>query len=326
MERVLIAIGGNALYDKAGGNNLHAPMVREVCRQIVTVIQQGYLPVITFGNGPQVGNLLNMAETSALMFADPITLDACVSWTQGEIGYWMARELRNALLAAGIELPVIAVNTMVEVNPKDPAFEKPTKPVGKFISPVEAERLYQERGWVIGPDANRGYRRMVPSPMPRRILEADAIAALVEKELVTLCCGGGGIPYYRKGKRLIGVEAVIDKDYTSCLLAKTLAIPNLVICTEVDNIYLNFGQPDQLALTRVPLGDAERYMSEGHFSAGSMGPKVAALIDYIRHGGRRAFITSIPNMTQALSGLAGTEIYLAAEVPESVPVDPPLVN
>jgi carbamate kinase len=309
MESVLIAIGGNALYDKKSGNNLSPVMVTEVCQRIVEVYQSGYLPVITFGNGPQVGNLLDMAETSARMFTTPITLDTCVSWTQGEIGYWLTRELTRQLLEKGIQKPIMAVNTLVEVNPDDPAFQKPSKPVGKFIDADEAQRLYEERGWIIGPDANRGYRRMVPSPKPLRILEAEPIQHLIAHEFIVLCCGGGGIPVYEKNGVFQGIEAVIDKDFTSCLLAKTLKIENLIICTEVENVYLNFGKPDQQALRRLSLAEAEQYLEEGHFGAGSMGPKVAAMIDYVRHGGKRAFITSLDKVVDALCGKAGTEIH-----------------
>lgn len=314
MESVLIAIGGNALYDKQSGNNLSPSMVSEVCRRIVEVYQSGYLPVITFGNGPQVGNLLDMAETSARMFSTPITLDTCVSWTQGEIGYWLTRELNKQLLEQGINKPVMAVNTLVEVNPDDPAFQKPSKPVGKFIDAEEAQRLYEERGWIIGPDANRGYRRMVPSPRPLRILEADPIRQLIDHEFIVMCCGGGGIPVYQKGGVFQGIEAVIDKDFTSCLLAKTLHIENLIICTEVEHVYLNFGKPDQTALRRLSLTEAEKYLEEGHFGAGSMGPKVAAMIDYVKHGGKRAFITSLEKVVEALSGKAGTEIHQTVAV------------
>lgn len=309
MESVLIAIGGNALYDKKSGNNLCPKMVTEVCQKIVQVYQSGYLPVITFGNGPQVGNLLDMAETSARLFETPVTLDTCVSWTQGEIGYWLTRELTKQLLEAGIEKPVMAVNTLVEVNPDDAAFQKPSKPVGRFIDADEAQRLYDERGWIVGPDANRGYRRMVPSPKPLRILEAAPIRNLIDNQFLVLCCGGGGIPVYKKDGVFQGIEAVIDKDFTSCLLAKTLKIENLIICTEVENVYLNFGQPDQKALHQLSLAEAEQYQAEGHFGAGSMGPKVSAMIDYVRHGGKRAFITSLEKTVEALAGKAGTEIH-----------------
>ncbi len=317
MESVLIAIGGNALYDKKSGNNLCPKMVEAVCQRIVQVFQSGYLPVVTFGNGPQVGNLLDMAETSARLFETPVTLDTCVSWTQGEIGYWLARELTRQLQAAQCPRTVMAVNTMVEVDPADPAFQKPSKPVGRFISADEAQRLYEERGWIVGPDANRGYRRMVPSPRPLRIVEAEAIRELIAQGVITLCCGGGGIPVYVKDGVFQGIEAVIDKDFTSCLLAKTLKIENLIICTEVENVYLHFGEPNQTALRRLSLAEAEQYQAEGHFGAGSMGPKVAAMIDYVRHGGKRAFITSLEKVVEALAGQAGTEIHAGLESPQT---------
>jgi len=306
MEKVLIAIGGNALYDKQENTNLSPAMVGEVCRHVVAVLQQGYLPVITFGNGPQVGNLLNMAESSVQTYGQSVTLDTCVSWTQGEIGYGLTQELNRVLKQNGLGHSVVAVNTLVEVDPADPAFAKPTKPIGQFIDMDTAQRLYEKRGWIIGPDANRGYRRLVPSPMPKKIIEADAINALIASGAIVLCGGGGGIPVGPDGH---GIEAVIDKDFTSCLIAKTLGIENMVICTEVENVYLSFGQPEQKPLFRISLAEARAYETEGHFSAGSMGPKVAALIDYVAHGGKRAFITSLDKLTDALAGKAGTEIY-----------------
>lgn len=309
MEKVLIAVGGNALYDKDQGNNISWPMVQSVCRRVIEVIKLGYQPVITFGNGPQVGNLLDMAETSFRLFSEPVKLDTCVSWTQGEIGYAIEQELTRQLRAEDIGQTVIAVNTLVEVDPDDPAFQKPTKPVGKFISMEEAQQLFEERGWVVGPDANRGYRRLVPSPKPIRILEADAIGALIAAGFVTLCGGGGGIPVGMRNGRFEGIEAVIDKDYTSCLIATTLGIENLVICTGVEYVYLNFGTPEQTPLKRTPLEEAERYMAEGHFADGSMGPKVSALINYVKQGGKRAFITSLDRLADALRAEAGTEIY-----------------
>jgi len=304
MESVLIAVGGNALYDKVTGSNLSVPMVEAVCARMIEVLKLGYLPVITFGNGPQVGNLLDMTETSARGMVVP--LDVCVAWTQGEIGYALSLELKRQLKAYGFEQTVMAVNTTVEVDPADPAFQKPSKPVGKFITMEEAQQLFEERGWVIGPDANRGYRRMVPSPMPLKILEADAIGKLIQQGVIPLCCGGGGIPV---DAQLNGIEAVIDKDYTSCLLAKTLKIDNVIICTEVENVYLHFGQPNQTPLRRLSLKEAQHYADEGHFSAGSMGPKIGALMDYVKNGGKRAFITSLDKVTDALQGDAGTEIY-----------------
>jgi carbamate kinase len=314
METVLIAIGGNALYDRKSGENLSPERVTAVCERIAEACRMGYQPVITFGNGPQVGNLLDMAETSARRSGAPITLDACVAWTQGEIGYRLTLELTRQLAARNLRIPVMAVNTLVEVDPADPAFQSPSKPVGRFIDAEEAQRLYEERGWIIGPDANRGYRRRVPSPRPLRIPEADAIRHLIARGCIVLCGGGGGIPVYRKDGRLCGIEAVIDKDFTSCLLAKTLAIPTLVICTEVEQVCLHFGTPQQQALRRLSPAEAERYLDEGHFAAGSMGPKVAALLDYVRHGGRRAIVTSLDKLGETLAGEAGTEITTAVSV------------
>jgi len=309
MKRVLIAIGGNALYDKEGGDNLDHRKVHEICGNITNVVKQGYLPVITFGNGPQVGNLLDMAETSARFYASRVTLETCVSWTQGQMGYWIANELTSHLIRAGVDLTVMPTITSVEVDPMDPAFASPSKPVGNFITEEVAQRLYEERGWVVGPDSNRGYRRLVPSPKPQKIVEAPALGKLIDNDVIVLCCGGGGVPVYRTKEGLRGIEAVIDKDYTSCLLAKTLGIENLIICTEVEYVYLNYGTPQQEPLRRVSLEAAKDYFMQGHFSAGSMGPKVAALVDYVEHGGERAFITSLPQMTEALAGNTGTEIY-----------------
>lgn len=316
LEPVLIAIGGNAIYDRQSGDNLSSAHVEAVCQRVAAVCQAGYQPLITFGNGPQVGNLLDMAETSARMFSTPVTLDTCVAWTQGEIGYRLARELSRQLLAKGIHTPVIAVNTLVEVDPADIAFQNPSKPVGRFISAEEAQRLYEERGWVIGPDANRGYRRRVPSPRPLATPEGEAIRALVAQGCIVLCGGGGGIPVKRNAQgELEGIEAVIDKDFTSCMLAKQLKIPNLVICTEVEHVCLHFGTPEEKPLRQLSLTEARRYLDEGHFAAGSMGPKVAALIDYVQQGGKRAIITSLDQLAHALAGEAGTEILSTGAMP-----------
>ncbi|MEB3244858.1 MAG: carbamate kinase [Vampirovibrionales bacterium] len=308
--RLLIAIGGNALYNKQTGENLSAEAIQAVCKHIVSACHMGYQPVITFGNGPQVGNLLNMAETAATGGQEHVTLDRCVAWTQGEIGYAISQMLQQLFERERIAMPVIAVNTRVEVDPLDPAFAKPTKPVGQFISPEDAQRLYEERGWIVGPDANRGYRRMVPSPRPIKIVEAEAIAALVESGALVLCGGGGGIPVSADGR---GVEAVIDKDFTSCLLAKTLGIENLLIATDVSHIYLDFGKPTQRALTHVSLAEGREHYANGEFAAGSMGPKVAAMLDYVASAQQgqafKAWITQLNLIPEALAGKTGTQFY-----------------
>ena len=313
METLLIAVGGNALYDKATGNNLDQQQLDVVCHRITEAVKLGFLPIVTFGNGPQVGNLLDMAETSARMFKDPVTLDTCVAWTQGEIGYRLQQTLHNHMAQAGLPpRTVVAINTTVEVDPEDPAMLAPSKPIGRFISPEEAQQLYEQRGWIIGPDANRGYRRLVPSPRPQRIVEAKAIKGLVDAGHIVLCGGGGGVPVKTtNGNLLSGVEAVIDKDFTSCLLAQTLNIDNVLICTEVEFVYLHFGKPEQQALRDVTLSEARQYMADGHFAAGSMGPKVAAMIDFLAQGGKRAMITNLDNLERALQGETGTRFINA---------------
>ncbi|MBK8190761.1 MAG: carbamate kinase [Vampirovibrionales bacterium] len=311
-RRIVIAIGGNALYDKEGGNNLHPAQVEIICDHIVNVVRQGYLPVITFGNGPQVGNLLDMAETSARLFTSRVTLESCVAWTQGQMGYWLANTLSTRLIRAGLDATVMATITSVEVSPEDPAFEHPSKPIGKFITPEVAQRLYEERGWHVGPDSCRGYRRLVPSPRPKAILELKAIQTLIEQGVIVLCCGGGGVPVVRGDDGLKGVEAVIDKDYASCLLAASLGIETLVICTDVSHVYLDYGTPQAQALGLTSVEDARRYLSQGQFSSGSMGPKVEALLDYLDAGGKQALITSLDALCQALEGKIGTRFTRAA--------------
>jgi carbamate kinase len=308
VETLLIAVGGNALYDKATGNNLDQHQLDVVCQRIAGAIKLNFLPVITFGNGPQVGNLLDMAETSARMFKDPVTLDTCVSWTQGEIGYRLQQTLHNHIVKANLPpRTIMAVNTTVAVDPADPAMLAPSKPIGRFISPEEAQQLYEERGWIIGPDANRGYRRLVPSPRPKRIIEAPAIKALVAAGHIVLCGGGGGVPVkIATDDTITGVEAVIDKDFTSCLLAQTLGIDNVLICTEVEHVYLHYGQPQQQALGDVTLSEARQHSADGQFAAGSMGPKVTAMIDFLANGGKRAMITNLDNLERALKGETGT--------------------
>jgi carbamate kinase len=308
MQTVLIAVGGNAIYDRVDGNNLSSVRVAQVCRQIVKAYAQGFQPVITFGNGPQVGNLLEQAEQNTSSHKVVSSLDDCVAWTQGEIGYWLTRELLRQFAESGQIVSVIAVNTLVEVDPLDLAFRNPTKPIGRFIEAEDVDSFREQRGWFIASDANRGYRRMVPSPRPLRSPEVPAIAALIAQGVIVLCGGGGGIPVCRQDGVLNGIEAVIDKDFTSCLLAKELQIPTLVICTEIENVCLNYGTAEQQALYRLSVTDAERYQAQGQFAAGSMGPKVEALIDYIRQGGQRAIITSLDKLNEALEGEAGTEI------------------
>ncbi len=314
MKSVLIAIGGNALFDMENGNNIDPNHIEAVCHEIVGVVKLGYQPVITFGNGPQVGNLLEMTEKYCLPPKWPIPLDVCVSWTQAEIGYFMTKVLANQLRDAGLIRSIMAVNTTVVVDADDPAFLNPTKYVGNFFNEADAQMMSIERGWEMKKDSNRGYRRVVPSPIPVKILEEDAIKALVDSGAIIMCGGGGGIPVAEEDNQLRGVEAVIDKDYTACLLATRLNIQELVICTGVDNVYLNFGTPEEQALEAVTLEDARQYLAQGHFPPGSMGPKVEALIRFLEQGGKQAIMTRLQNLGAALSGKAGTRFLNNAEV------------
>ncbi len=313
MKTVLVAVGGNALFDAKGGNNIDPASLDTICQELVKVVQLGYQPIITFGNGPQVGNLLEMAEKHNLPPKWPISLDTCVAWTQAEIGYFLTKALHNHLRAAGFQKNLIEVNTTVVVDENDPAFLNATKPVGHFFSKAEANTLSKERGWEMKQDSNRGYRRVVPSPRPLRVVEETAIRHLVEGGCLVLCGGGGGIPVMEDQGNLVGVEAVIDKDYTACLLATRLKIEELVICTAVEQVYLNFGTPEAKALSLVTVPEARQYLEEGHFPAGSMGPKVDALIGFVEAGGKRAMLTRLETLSNGLQGQTGTRFVQDSE-------------
>lgn len=306
MKTILIAIGGNALFDSENGNNIDPRQLQLICDELVKVVKLGYQPLLTFGNGPQVGNLLEMTERYIAPPKWPIPLDVCVAWTQAEIGYQLGKALYNALLQAGIERSIMAVNTTIVVDSEDPAFINATKPVGNFFSEKDAQVLEEERGWEMKQDSNRGWRRVVPSPRPMRVLEEQAIASLVQGGSIILCGGGGGIPVAEEEGELRGVEAVIDKDYTACLIASRLNIEELVICTGVENVYLHFGTPEQVALGQVTLAEAKKHLAEGQFPPGSMGPKVEALVQFIEQGGKRATMTLLEKLSEALQDRTGT--------------------
>lgn len=307
MKPILVAIGGNALFDTENGNNIDPFAMDHVCNTLVEAIGLGYAPVITFGNGPQVGNLLEMAENTIQPPRWPIPLDVCVAWTQAEIGYVFTKTLYNKLREKNLSLPIIEVNTTVVVDENDPAFFNPTKYVGNFYTEEQSQFLTEERGWQMKADSNRGYRRVVPSPRPIKILEEAAIKSLVDSGCIVLCGGGGGIPVAEEDGTLRGVEAVIDKDYTACLLATALNIPELMIATAIDYVYLHFGTPEQTALTQVSLEEAKHHLADGQFPPGSMGPKVEALIHFLEQGGKRALMTQLENLSEALQGKAGTQ-------------------
>ncbi len=307
-KRIVIALGGNAL-----GKNLPEQMeaVKHTARAIVDLIEQGNEVVVAHGNGPQVG-MIQDAMTQ-LTRSDPekyipCPLSVCVAMSQGYIGYDLQNALREEMLDRGIEMGAATVLTQVEVDPEDPAFANPTKPIGAFMTREEADRMIAERGYDVVEDAGRGYRRVVASPKPVGIVELDTIRSLVETNHVVIACGGGGIPvFHTEGHHLKGAAAVIDKDFAAARLAEQLDADFLVILTAVEKVAVNFGKPDQQWLDELTPETAERYIAEGQFAPGSMLPKVEAALAFARSGeGRSSLITLLDRAADGIAGKTGT--------------------
>jgi carbamate kinase len=271
------------------------------------LIQYGYLIVLTHGNGPQVGAQLLRSEIAAGQVS-PEPLDICVADTEGSIGYVLEHALRDALADARLAIPVTTVITQVVVDQRDPAFHHPTKPIGPFYPLAEARRRQRELGWSVAEDAARGYRRVVPSPEPLEIVEIDVIRSLVRDGYLVIAAGGGGIPVVRRDGHLAGVEAVIDKDHASALLARQLGITTFIISTDEERVYLNYKRPYQQALDRLAASEAQAYLEAGHFPPGSMGPKISAAIHFLRSGGKEVIITAPERLLDAVQGKMGTHI------------------
>jgi len=306
----VVAIGGNSLIkDKAHRTvpDQYAAAV-ETCVHIAGMVAQGWDVVITHGNGPQVGFILRRSELSAHEL-HTVPLDACGADTQGAIGYMIQKALFNEFRERGMAKEAVTVVTQVLVNKDDPAYQNPSKPIGSFMDEATALGHRDEEGWAVVEDAGRGWRRVVPSPMPQRILERDAIKALLDRGFVVVAVGGGGIPVVEDDEgNLEGSEAVIDKDYASSLLANSINADLLLISTAVEKVALNFGRPNQVWLDKMTLAEAKKYMVEGHFAKGSMGPKVQASIWFLERGGKEALITDPENIERALLGETGTHI------------------
>ena len=309
-KRIVIALGGNAL-----GNNLPEQMiaVKETSKAIADLIEAGNEVVIAHGNGPQVGMIQKaMAELTRSNPEKyiPCPLSVCVAMSQGYIGYDLQNGLREELLNRGIRKSVSTVLTQVEVDPNDPAFQHPTKPIGAFMTKEEAEKMVAERGYDIMEDAGRGYRRVVASPQPQSIVEIDSIRDMVEAGLVVVACGGGGIPVFKtEGNHLKGAAAVIDKDFASCTLAQQLDADMLIILTAVEKVAVNFGKPDQKWLDHLTPDEARAYAAEGQFAPGSMLPKVEAAVKFAESKpGRTALITLLEKAKDGISGKTGTSI------------------
>jgi len=312
VKTAVIAIGGNSLIpDKDKREVSHQwDAVRETCQHIATMVKQGWRVVITHGNGPQVGFILRRAELAAHE-VHTVPLDIIGADTQGSIGYMVQQALRNSLRAMGIAQNVVSVVTQTLVNKYDPAFDKPDKPIGGFLTREEA-RKFEGEGWNVIEDAGRGWRRVIASPQPLEIIELDAIKLALQNDYVVIAVGGGGIPVvYNERGELRGVYAVIDKDRASSLLASGIGADLLLISTGVDKVAINYNKPNQQMLDRVTLKEAREYMAQGHFGVGSMLPKVEAIIRFLEHGGPSALITNPQNIERALIGETGTRFVPA---------------
>lgn len=306
----IIAIGGNSLIS----DSRHMSVVDqyraagETSRHISTLIKQGYRVVVTHGNGPQVGFILLRSEL-AKDTLHQVPLESCVADTQGAIGYQIQQTLKNRLRRSGLDKQVATIVTQCAVSARDPAFAHPTKPIGPFYTEAEARQHEVNDGWAVREDAGRGWRRVVASPQPREIIEEPVIKAMLEQDIVVVAVGGGGIPVVReRNGQLRGVPAVIDKDAASSLLAQHLKADLLIISTAVDHVYLNYGKPDQKAIHYMTVKEAQRYIKEGQFSAGSMLPKIVAAIRYLKAGGKRVIITQPHLLKLAVAGQEGTHI------------------
>ena len=311
--RIVIALGGNALQSGDAEPTAQAQLevVRQTCEQIAQISSQGYEMALVHGNGPQVGRILLASET-AKDVTPAMPFDVCGAMSQGYIGYHIQQALRYALARRNRSVPVVSITTQMVVERDDPAFQSPSKPIGPFCTEEEARRLEQEKGYTMREDAGRGWRRVVPSPLPRRIVEIDAVRRLWDDTIV-VTCGGGGVPVVENPDgSLAGVAAVIDKDFAAELLAEQVKADVLLILTEVEKVAIRFGKPDQEDLDRLTLETAARYVDEGQFGAGSMLPKVQAAMKFVRaNPDKRAVISSLDKALPALEGRTGTQITFA---------------
>lgn len=313
MSKIVIALGGNALQSKNSAPTAEGQLevVKNTCERIADICSQGYEVAIVHGNGPQVGRILLASET-AKDVTPAMPFDVCGAMSQGYIGYHIQQALRYALNIRNINYPVLTVATQMVVDEKDPGFTNPTKPIGPFYTEEEAKALQEEKGYTMKEDAGRGWRRVVASPIPKKIVEIEAIKNLWDSSIV-ISCGGGGIPVVEKmNGTLEGVAAVIDKDFAAELLAEQVDADILMILTEVEKVAINWGKPDQKNLDHMSLAEAAQYVEEGQFAPGSMLPKVEAAMKFARtYPNKKAIITSLDKAIDALEGKTGTVITFA---------------
>jgi len=304
----VVAIGGNAVNrpgEKPTAENMLSA-IEEAMGYLVDMLDE-YDIVITHGNGPQVGNILIQQEMAKEVIP-PFPIDVNDAQTQGSLGYMIVQALRNQLAERGLNREVAALITQIVVDKNDEAFKKPSKPVGPFYTEEEARRLMMEKGWIMKEDAGRGWRRVVPSPKPLDIVEKEIIQMLLKNDVIVVAAGGGGIPVVRENGKLKGIEAVIDKDRASALLAIEINADELIILTGVEKVALNYGKPNQTFVDTLIVDDAMKYLKEGHFPAGSMGPKIEAAIDFVSATNKTCLITDMRKLKEALSGKTGTRI------------------
>ncbi|HEV2115939.1 MAG TPA: carbamate kinase [Terriglobales bacterium] len=312
---MLIAIGGNSLI-RAGEKGTVGEQLanaRRTAAAIIGLIRDGYRLVITHGNGPQVGADLLRSERAADQVPG-LPLDVCGAATQGEIGYLLCQSLHDELHAAGLRVPLVSIITQTVVSRDDPAMQHPSKPIGPFYSRLDAEQRKHTLGWEIVEDASRGYRRVVPSPEPIDIVELEVVRDLVNDGVLVVAVGGGGIPVVRSNGTLRGVDAVIDKDRASALLASRLGVDIFAISTDADFVYRDYKTPAQQPLTHVTVSEMESYLRAGQFPPGNMGPKVESALRFLRHGGHEVVITSYQHLYEAVAGRAGTHIVPDGEL------------
>ena len=307
---VVIAIGGHSLIKDPEHMDVldQYRAAGETSHYIAPIVNRGYRVVVTHGNGPQVGFILLRSELARDVIHQ-VPLANCVADTQGSIGFQIAQSLQNEFLRQGLDRQVVSMVTQVVVDPEDPSFSKPSKPIGPFMSEEEAHQHAQSDGWTIGEDAGRGWRRLVPSPVPLEIIELSSIRALLDCGALVVAVGGGGIPVvYKPDGTLRPRPAVIDKDAASCLLARELGASVFIISTDVDKVALNFGTPEQVEIDRLNTAECRQYLEEGHFAEGSMRPKIESALSFLEHGGQEVIITQPHRLQADLHNIYGTHI------------------
>ena len=311
MKLAVVAFGGNALLrsEDHGTQEEQIARAKQAARWLAEIVRYGYKLIVVHGNGPQVGNNLVQAEEASTKIP-PQSLDVCVAQTEGSIGFMLQQAIRNRLESIGLGSGEVAtILTEVQVDPNDPAFKRPTKPIGPFFTRYRAEALERDLGWTMKEDSGRGWRHVVPSPRPLRILNVNTVSRMLEAAAVVIAAGGGGIPVVKgRDGQWRGIEAVIDKDYASAKLAADLGADLFLILTGVPKVALDFGKPTQRDVDRLTVAEAEKHLAEGQFPPGSMGPKIESAIEFVKATGKQVLITDVDVLREALQGNGGTAI------------------